>query len=292
MAVWGFLGTGIMGEPMAQNLLRTGNELRVWNRTSNKCDSLVEAGAIRCTSPQEVCAAADITFAMLADPAAAREVFFAPAGALAGLGPGHDYVDMSTVGPDTNRECAAAAAETGARYLEAPVSGTKKPAEDGTLVILAAGQKDLYTAAAPALDAMGKLSVYLGEVGQGARMKLVVNMIMGGMMTAFGEGLALAKRGGLEGETLLEVLAAGALANPMFAGKGPAVLKDEFAVAFPLKHMQKDLRLALALGDELGQPLPTAAAANAAFIGARSAGMADLDFSAVCKVIRSGVRIA
>ncbi len=288
MAVWGFLGTGIMGAPMAMNLLRTGVQLRVWNRTPDKCAALAAAGAVTCATPQEVCAGADITFAMLADPQAAREVFFAADGAAAGLAAGHDYVDMSTVDPGTSRNLAAAAAEVGARFLEAPVSGSKKPAIDGTLVILAAGDRTLYDDAATALEAMGKLRVFLGEVGQGARMKLVVNMIMGGMMTAFGEGLALAGRGGLDPSVLLEVLAAGALANPMFAVKGPAAVRGEFPPAFPLKHMQKDLRLALQLGDELTQPLPTAAAANASFIRALSAGLADLDFSAVCRVIADG----
>jgi len=285
MTKYGFLGLGIMGGPMALNLLRTGAELRVWNRTRDKCRELEKAGAVVCNSAAEVCAGADITFAMLADPAAARDVFLGPDGALAGLGPGHDYVDMSTVDAGTSCELAAEAARAGARFLEAPVSGSKKPAEEGTLVILAAGDETLYADAAAALEAMGKKRVFLGDVGQGARMKLVVNMIMGGMMTAFGEGLALAGRGGLDPAVLLEVLDAGALANPMFRIKGPVVASGQFPPAFPLKHMQKDLRLALQLGDELVQPLPTAAAANAEFIRARDAGLADLDFSAVCRVI-------
>ncbi len=285
MAVWGFIGTGIMGEPMAQNLLRTGAELRVWNRTAAKCSALVSAGAVLCSTSREVCANSDVTFAMLADPAVAREVFFAESGALSGLGKGHDYVDMSTVDPGTSCLLAEAATAAGARFLEAPVSGTQKPAEDGTLIILAAGSSDLYADVTSALEAMGKLNLWLGKIGQGARMKLVVNMIMGGMMTAFGEGMALAAQAGLETSELLSVLAAGAMANPMFDGKGPAMTRGEFPTAFPLKHMQKDLRLALALGDELAQPLPNAAAANSTFIRARHAGLADHDFSAVYKVI-------
>ena len=275
MTRWGFLGLGIMGEPMARNILHTGCELRVWNRTPEKCSGLENEGAVVCTNPAEVCAASDITFAMLADPAAAR----------CGLGAGHDYVDMSTVDDNTSKALAAAAVAEGARILEAPVSGTRKPAEDGNLVILAAGDRSLCDDATPALDAMGKMTVFVGEVGQGARMKLVVNMIMGGMMTAFGEGLSLAKRSDLDPAVLLDVLAAGALANPMFAIKGPSMLAGKFAPAFPLKHMQKDLRLALQMGDDLAQPLASAAAANAAFIRARDAGFADEDFSAVGKVL-------
>lgn len=281
----GFLGLGIMGEPMARNVLGTGCELRVWNRTTDKCAALEAEGATVCADPGEVCASSDITFAMLADPAAAREVF---AAARCGLGAGHDYVDMSTVDDSTSKALSAATAEAGARFLEAPVSGSRKPAEDGNLVILAAGDRSLCDDAASALDAMGKRTVFVGEGGQAARMKLVVNMIMGCMMTAFGEGLALAGRGGLDPAVLLDVLAAGAVANPMFTIKGPTILAGKFAPAFPLKHMQKDLRLALELGDELAQPLPTAAAANASFIGARQADFADEDFSAVCKVLGVG----
>ncbi|MFH2051906.1 MAG: NAD(P)-dependent oxidoreductase [bacterium] len=286
MAKLGFLGLGIMGAPMARNLLKAGHSLHVWNRTADRSAPLAAAGAVVCGGPGEVCAAADITFVMLSNPVAVRAVHLGPGGACAGLGGGKGLVDMSTIDPATSREMAAAVRATGARYLEAPVSGSKKPAEDGTLVILAAGDRDLYDEAGAYLDLMGKLRVFLGEVGQGARMKLVVNMVMGGMMTAFGEGLALADRSGLDSGVLLEVLGAGALANPMFAGKGPAICADRFAPAFPLKHMQKDLRLALALGDELGLGLPTAAAANAAFIRARDAGLADLDFSAVCRILR------
>ena len=223
---------------------------------------------------------------MLADPAAAHEVCFGPEGVLAGIGDGRGYVDMSTVDAVTSVAIGAAVTAAGGRFLEAPVSGTKKPAEDGTLIILCGGDQALYEEAAPALDKMGKLRLFLGATGQGARMKLVVNMVMGGMMTAFCEGLALAQKGGLDGAQLLEVLDAGALANPMFRGKGALLLQGDFPTSFPLKHMQKDLRLAVALGDELAQPLPSAAAANETFKRARAAGLADADFAAVFKVVK------
>ena len=174
----------------------------------------------------------------------------------------------------------------GAKFLEAPVSGSKKPAEDGALIFLAAGDRALYDQALPALEVMGKLSVYLGATGNGARMKLVVNMVMGSMMAAFCEGVSLAERSGLELETLLEVLDNGAMANPMFRLKGPSLMKDQFPPAFPLKHMQKDLRLALALGDQCGQPLPVAAAANQDFVQARGMGLGDNDFAAVHRVVK------
>lgn len=286
MAKYGFLGLGIMGSAMAANLLRADFDVTVWNRNPDKCGPLLALGAQQGESPRQVVAACDITFAMLADPAAAMEVCFGADGVLEGISTGHNYVDMSTVDDLTARTIADAVSQRGGRYLEAPVSGTKKPAEDGTLVILAAGDQSLYEEASSAFEKMGKKNIYLGGAGQAARMKLVVNMIMGGMMTALCEGLALAQKGDLDAEKLLEVLDAGALANPMFRGKGPLMLKGEYPTSFPLKHMQKDLRLAIALGDELGQPLACSAAVNETFKRARTAGHADADVSAVFQVIR------
>jgi len=286
MPKFGFLGLGIMGSAMAANLAKGGFDVTVWNRSEQKCAPLVALGARQATSPREVVASCEVTFAMLADPRAAEAVCFGPEGVLEGIGAGKGYVDMSTVDAGTAQKIGAAVMERGGRFLEAPVSGTKKPAEDGTLIILAAGDRTLFDETRPALDKMGKMVLHLGETGGGARMKLVVNMIMGGMMTAFCEGLALGEKGGLQPDRILEVLEAGAMANPMFKIKGGMMLQGNYATAFPLKHMQKDLRLALLLGDELAQPLYTAGAANETFKRAREQGCADEDFSAVYKAVK------
>lgn len=285
MSKFGFLGLGIMGKAMATNLVKAGFDVTVWNRTAKSCESLVELGAKSAKNPAAVVSECDITIAILADPAAANEVVFGTDGVLAGIGEGRGYVDMSTVDADTSGQIASAITEAGGRFLEAPVSGTKKPAEDGTLIILAAGNQSLYEDAIPAFEKMGKLCPYLGETGQGANMKLVVNMIMGGMLTALSEGLSLAGKSGLEGQKVLDILAAGALGNPMFAGKGAMILKGDYSTSFPLKHMQKDLRLAIALGDKHGQPLASAAAANESFKRAKKMGFADEDLAAVFKAI-------
>jgi len=286
MKTLGFLGLGIMGEPMALNLINAGFDLVVWNRDPKKASPLVDAGARAATSPAEVVASADITFAMLADPAASESVCFGPAGVLEGFAAGKSYVDFSTVDAATSRNIAQAIDEAGGRFLEAPVSGSKQPAETGQLVILAGGNEALFHELNTAFAALAKKSVFLGEVGQGAHMKLVVNMVMGGMMAAFGEGLAVGTKCGLESEKILEVLGAGAIANPMFTGKGQLILKDSFPPAFPLKHMHKDLRLAVELGDENCQRLIVALSALETFDEAMAAGMGDEDFAAVCKSIR------
>jgi 3-hydroxyisobutyrate dehydrogenase/2-hydroxy-3-oxopropionate reductase len=286
MASYGFLGLGIMGKAMAVNLLKAGFDVTVWNRNPDKCAELVALGANQGASPKEVAASCDITFTMVSDPSAALDVCMGPEGVAAGIGHGRGYIDMSTVDDSTSQTIAASIIEAGGRFLEAPVSGTKKPAEDGTLIILAAGDESLYAEAVPCFEVMGKMSPFLGDVGQGAKMKLVVNMIMGGMLSIFCEGMALGQKGGLDGEQILEILDAGAMANPMFKGKGAMLLADNYSTSFPLKHMQKDMRLAVALGDKLDQPLPTAATANEAFKQARKEGYADEDIAAVYKVVK------
>lgn len=286
MTTIGFLGLGIMGKAMASNLVKAGFDVTVWNRNPAKCDELVLQGAHLGTSPKDVTKRCDITFAMVSDPDAALALCQGPDGVLAGIGSGRGYVDMSTVDNTTSKAISNLITQAGGRFLEAPVSGTKKPAEDGTLIILAAGDASLYEETKSAFDVMGKMSPYLGDVGQGANMKLVVNMMMGGMLSIFSEGMSLGQKAGLNGNQILEIIDAGAIANPMFKGKGAMLLKEDYSTSFPLKHMQKDIRLAVALGDQLEQPLPTAAAANETFKQAIKAGFADEDIVAVYKVIK------
>ncbi|KAI3886140.1 hypothetical protein MKW92_013870 [Papaver armeniacum] len=282
----GFLGLGIMGKAMAMNLLRHGFKVTVWNRTLSKCEELVQFGASIGETPAAVVKKCKYTIAMLSDPSAALAVVFNKDGVLEQISEGKGYIDMSTVDADTSIKINEEILQKGGTFLEAPVSGSKKPAEDGQLVILAAGDKALYEEAIPAFDVMGKKSFFLGQVGNGAKMKLVVNMIMGSMMNAFSEGLVLADRSGLSQQILLDVLDLGAIANPMFKMKGPAMIQNNYSPAFPLKHQQKDMRLALALGDENAVSMPVAAAANEAFKTARSLELGDFDFSAVLEAVK------
>ena len=283
---YGFLGLGIMGEAMAKRLLLVPDaRVVVWNRSAAKCEALVAAGGGRVShaaTPAAVVAQCAVTFAMLSDPAAAEEVALGAHGVVEGLLPGHSFVDMSTVDAATSTKIATAVAAKGGRFLEAPVSGSKQPAIDGQLVILAAGDESLYAEVAPAFAVLGKKSFYLGEAGKGAQMKLVVNMMMGSMMASLSEGVSLAGAAGLQPADLLSVLELGAIAAPMFKMKGPLLAKGgPYPPAFPLKHQQKDLRLALELGAACAVPLPVAAAANEMFVRAVGEGHGDEDFSAV-----------
>jgi len=287
----GFLGLGIMGTAMARNLVKAGYDVTVWNRTTSKCDDLVNEGAKRGATPEQTAAACDITFAMLADPAGAMEVACGPEGAVKGLSSGKGYVDVSTVDGETSKAICSAVREKGAEFLEAPVSGSKKPAVDGTLIFLTAGDKSLYDKASPFLDVMGKSKFYLGDVGNGAAMKLVVNMVMGSMMASFSEGLLLGEKAGLDPKTIIEVVGQGAISAPMFAMKGPSMVEGKYPTAFPLKHQQKDLRLALELAETLGQPSPIAAAVNSVYEKANSSGLGDKDFSAIIEALKADVKI-
>ena len=284
----GFVGLGIMGSAMAANLVQAGFRVTVWNRSSEKCRPLVAAGACSAESPRAVAEASDILFAMMATPAAVAAVRDGDDGIIAGLRPGKGYVDMSTVDAETSLESARLTHAAGALFLEAPVAGSRKPAEDATLTIMAAGDRGLYDASLSALEKMGSKILFLGAAGNAARMKLANNLIMGGMLTALCEGLALASGSGLDTAQFLEVLDSGAVSNPMFRLKGPLIAANgEFPAAFPLRHMQKDLRLALRLGEDVGQPLFATAAVNELYKAALAEGLGDADFAAVSRVIRS-----
>lgn len=282
----GFIGMGTLGVPMAKNLLKAGYSVIVWNRNTTKCEPLRELGAEIAGSAKECAQGCDITFACVSDPEAAIEVATGANGVAAGMSEGKGYVDVSTIDVDSAKAIAAAIRGKGGMYIEAPVSGSKGPAEQGTLIFLTAGERQLFDKAAPMLEVMGKKSFFLGEdVGAGAKMKLVINMVMGSMMASFAEGLALAESSGLQQEVLLEAIGLGAIAAPMFALKGPSMTKASFPPAFPLKHQQKDLRLALELAAQSELPITVASASNDTYLKAINSGLGDQDFSAVLAAI-------
>mmetsp|Transcript_13682 Transcript_13682/g.35150 ORF Transcript_13682/g.35150 Transcript_13682/m.35150 type:complete len:406 (+) Transcript_13682:156-1373(+) len=286
----GFVGMGIMGVPMALNLVRAGYSVVVWNRSTAKCVPLKEAGAVVARSPAEVARQSDVVFGMLSDPFAAYSVACRPGGVVEGLCEGKGYVDVSTVDPFTARQIQDGVRAAGAQFLEAPVSGSKGPAEQGQLIFLTAGTRELYDRVAHPLEVMGKASFYLGDVGKGANMKLVVNMIMGSMMAAFSEGMALAERTGLSQQDLLDVVSLGAIASPMFALKGPAMMEGSFPAAFPLKHQAKDLRLALEVAELMEAELPVSDATLGAYERAERLGLGEQDFSAVLRALQTDTR--
>ena len=180
---------------MALNLMKAGHELTVWNRTAAACQPLVDAGATLAGSAAEACAASDVTFVMVSTPEAAMACAEAAA---PGLGAGKGYVDVSTVDAGTSAAVSKLVKGTGAEFLEAPVSGSKAPAEQGALIFMAAGDEPLYARVKGPLEVMGTAHFFLGDVGAGAKMKLIVNSVMGSMMASFAEGLSLTEAAALE----------------------------------------------------------------------------------------------
>ncbi|KAI1233964.1 hypothetical protein IHE44_0004420 [Lamprotornis superbus] len=277
----GFLGLGLMGSGIVSNLLKMGHTVTVWNRTAEKCDLFIQEGARLGRTPAEVVSTCDITFACVSDPKAAKDLVLGPSGVLQGIRPGKCYVDMSTVDADTVTELAQVIVSRGGRFLEAPVSGNQQLSNDGMLVILAAGDRGLYEDCSSCFQAMGKTSFFLGEVGNAAKMMLIVNMVQGSFMATIAEGLTLAQVTGQSQQTLLDILNQGQLASIFLDQKCQNILQGNFKPDFYLKYIQKDLRLAIALGDSVNHPTPMAAAANEVYKRAKALDQSDNDMSAM-----------
>ncbi len=286
----GFLGLGIMGHGMANNLLQDPNtQLHVWNRSTHKADHLknqhAQGKVVVCASPKEVMDKCDLVYAMLSTPDVCKAVYEMDGGVLSGVRHATKLVDCATLAQEDMERLAAQVAQRGGRFLAAPVSGSKGPAAAGQLIFLAGGDEALFKEIESThLSAMGKSSFYFGSSpGAAAKMKLVVNMIMGTMMASLGEGIALCGAADLDAAKLLEVLDLGVCASTLFKIKGPKVLVDDHAPNFPLMHAQKDMRLAVELGQSVGLELPVAAATDGAMVRSRELGHSELDMSAVFK---------
>jgi 3-hydroxyisobutyrate dehydrogenase-like beta-hydroxyacid dehydrogenase len=286
MAKVGFIGLGIMGAPMCANVLAKGHDVTVYNRSREKMAPLLSAGARGASSVAELVERTDVVITMLSDPAAVWEVVAETAGVLSALKPGKTYIDMSTVSPESSREIGAMVRKIGADFLEAPVIGSRKQAEERTLVILAGGDPGVAERMDPVLLAMGSKVIYLGEVGHAAHMKLLVNQMVGTILCVFSEAALTGMAAGIPPEKILEVLQGSGVDCPILRIKGKDMLTERtFAAHFPLKHAHKDMRLAVLAGDAAGVPTPVTAAAHQLFSIARARGFGEKDISAVLRAL-------
>lgn len=286
MAKVGFVGLGIMGEPMCRNLLAKGHDVTVYNRTPAKMGALVAAGANAATSLADLVRRSEITITMVSDPVAVRDVVTAKGGLLSALSPGKTYIDMTTVSPEASREVARMIRDTGADYLEAPVLGSRKPATEGTLMILTGGDAGLSGRMEPLLLSMGSRVIHMGDTGMAAHMKLIFNQIFGTILCVFAEGALTGMEAGLPADKILAVLESSVVACPAIRIKGPDMLGERvFTPNFPLKHAHKDLRLAVETGKAMGIPTPVTKAACDLFGAARDKGFGDRDLSAVVRAL-------
>jgi 3-hydroxyisobutyrate dehydrogenase len=280
----GLIGLGLMGKPMGRNLLKAGFPLVVWNRTTAKAEDLVRDGAKLAANPRDVASQADVLITIVSDPAALEEVLWGKGDALAALRPGSTLIDSSTISPALARREAAACAERGVNFLDAPVTGGTWGAEKGELVFMVGGKAEVLERVKPVLEAVGKKFFLLGPNGAGQIVKLAMNMLLALQVDALAESLALVTAAGVPGERLIEVMQSSMARSGVLDVKAPLLLKNEFPASFPLRLMHKDIRLALELAREKGVTLPAATAAFATYSAIKNSADAandDPDFSAV-----------
>jgi 3-hydroxyisobutyrate dehydrogenase/2-hydroxy-3-oxopropionate reductase len=290
----GFLGLGIMGYPMARNLLRAGHSVAVWSNTAAKAKRLAEAEKAEfCATPKQVAEAAEIIFLCVGDTAMSERVTLGPDGILDGVRAGSIVADCSTVAPSYARRAAAALAEKGAHYLDTPVTGSKPGAEGGTLTIMVGGDAAIYEKLKPYLEPLGKLVYYCGGIGLGLHAKLTQNLILSNLLQAFNEGLVLATRAGVDPELMIEILNNSAARSGMISFKAPYVLRRDFSTNFSTRWMHKDIGLMLETGAELGVPLPLTGLTRQLVQVALSEGLGDEDMCSTIKVLEkiAGVEV-
>jgi 3-hydroxyisobutyrate dehydrogenase-like beta-hydroxyacid dehydrogenase len=279
----GFIGLGLMGKPMAGNLLKAGFPVVVWNRSAGKADELMEQGARRGANPRETAAQADVLITIVSDPPALEQVLWGADGALGALRRGSAYIDSSTISPDLARKVAAACEERGIEFLDAPVTGGDWGAKAGELVFMIGGKPETLERVKPMLEAMGKRFFLLGPNGAGQTVKLAMNLILALQVEALAEALALVTAAGLPGERLIEVLQSTMARSGVLDVKAPLILKNEFPRSFPLRLMHKDMRLALELARQQGLTLPAAAASFATYSAVKESSTDDPDYAAVAR---------
>ena len=284
----GFLGLGIMGYPMARNLLAAGHSVALWSHTAAKCQKLAgdfPSLAVPCASPSEVAARADIIFLCVGDTAMSESVTLGPDGLISQIRPGAAVVDCSTVAPSYAHRAAAALAAKQAHFLDAPCTGSKPGAEGGTLTFMVGGDVQIYEKVKPYLEPMGKQIYYCGDTGKGLHAKLTQNLILSNLLQAFNEGLVLSTRAGVDPELMLEILNNSAARSGLVAFKAPFVFRRDFSTNFSVRWMHKDIGLMLDSAAELDVPLPLTGLTRQLFQMAIAEGHADEDICSTIKVL-------
>lgn len=277
----GFIGLGIMGSRMAANLQKNGYQLYLYNRSKEKGQDLEEKGAKMMASPAEVAKNADVVFTVLADPEAVRQLAIGEQGIVENLQPGKYWVNCTTVNPSFAREIGQLAASFGIHYLDAPVAGTKGPAEKGELVFLLGGKEEHVNHLSEFWDILGKTYNHVGEIGMGSSMKMVINLMLGHAMTAFSEALVLGQSMGIDKEKLMETLVGGPVTAPFLAGKKDKIANHDFDPEFPLQWMHKDMHLVRQTAYENKVALPSSAVIEELYALAKQKGYGEDDFSVI-----------
>jgi 3-hydroxyisobutyrate dehydrogenase/glyoxylate/succinic semialdehyde reductase len=283
----GFIGLGIMGSRMAGNLLKKGHELVLFNRTKEKAVPLIEQGASFLDTAAKVAESVPVIITMLPDPAAVSEVALGNNGFLVHLAKGSLWIDSSTVNPSFSRSMAAECKKKGVRFMDAPVAGSKIPAEHAQLLFFVGGDKGDLEYSMPLLEAMGKAVFHIGGIGMGTAMKMVNNLLLAGAMAAFSEAMVFGEALDIPRQALFDTLLKSPVTAPFLALKRPLLESGDFETQFPLKWMHKDLQLASVTAYECGVALPDMHAVKESFALAVRSGLGEKDFSAIYQYLKN-----
>ncbi|QHW33246.1 NAD-binding protein [Paenibacillus rhizovicinus] len=277
----GFIGLGVMGEPMAANLLRKGYPVTVYNRTPGKAAKLVELGADEAQTPAAIARASEIVITMISNDDSIREVYYGENGLLGALMPGTVIIDSSTISPALSRQLHQDIAGKFGDFLDAPVTGSKPAAESGTLTFMVGGDIQVLHKVKDVIQAMGRKIIPMGPGGSGSTAKLAHNTVVGINVAGLVEGMAIAASGGIDAKSFLELVQSGGAASKMAELKTPKFLERDFSVQFSLALMLKDLRLASQMSDELKTPTPILETVKSLYQIGDSMGFGDFDLSAL-----------
>ena len=276
----GVVGLGVMGSRFAGRLLDAGFPVLGTNRSQEKAAALLERGLTWCDTPREVAAAAEVVISSVTDDEALKAVVTGADGILAGLRPATAYVDMSTVSPHLSRELAARVRALGAEMLDAPVSGSVPQAESGSLTIMVGSSEPAFNRVGPILAHLGSV-IRVGENGQGLLLKLAINISVAAQMVAFGEGVLLAERGGIDRSTAVEVMSMSAIGSPLLRGRAPLIVEPSNTAWFDIQMLEKDLTLALDTAQRLRVLLPATAVVDELFDKAQAIGYGHRDIASI-----------
>lgn len=285
-----FLGLGIMGRPMASNLAKAGHQVTVWNRTPGKDN--VE-GASTAASPADAARDAEVVWTCVSDTHAVESVLFGAEGVVEALHDGMIVADSSTISPSASRNFAERVQQRGAHYVDAPVTGSKTGAENGTLIFIVGGEEEMIERLKPLFAAMGKKIFRMGEAGKGHAAKLAMNLQIALIYEGFAEALTLAAKLGVDAETLMPLINASMVHSGVVEYKAPFVLANDFSPNFPMRLMHKDIRLALEAAKEARVKLPALETVEEVYDVAIEDGQQDLDYSATITLLEkwAGVKV-
>jgi 2-hydroxy-3-oxopropionate reductase len=286
----GFIGLGIMGKPMAKNLIKAGHELTVFDIVEPAVQELEKLGASRARSSKEVASKVDLVITMLPDSPDVERAAFGSEGIFEGIRAGSTFIDMSTISPVTTKKVAEAATAKRVRVLDAPVSGGEKGAIDATLTIMVGGNKQVFDDSLPIFQAMGKNIVYCGEIGSGQVVKACNQILVAGVLETASEALVLGAKAGVDPEIVLKVIAGG-YAMRVLDVRGPLVLKRDFKPGFKTRLHYKDLGIALAAGSEYGASLPVTSLIHEMMGAMKVLGRGETDHSAIITLLEDLAKV-